>query len=328
MTIRLTRRAALATAAAAWVGSRGTAWAQADYPSRSIRVVIPFAAGGTSDVLARLVGQKVGESMRQPWVAENRPGAGGNLAAEQAARSAPDGYTLFLGFDGTLVINPHIYRRTPFDPLKDFAPITKLADAPLILVGRSGLEANTLPELLKLAAARPGRLSFGTAGTGSTGHLVGELIKSRARVNMVHVPYKGGSAALNDVLGGSLDLMLAAIPAVSAHLGGGKLKVYGTSSLARVKALANVPTFDESGLPGFDVSSWYGLLAPAATPAPIVNRIHAEVVKALAAPDMVARFEALGTVPVGNTPDAFRKDIAADLARWGEVVKAAQISAE
>ncbi len=299
-----------------------------DYPSRPIRLIVPFAPGGVADNSARVIAEKLGQRLGQQVVVENRAGASGNIGTEQVAKSAPDGYTLLLGFDGTMVINPHVFANLPFDTLRDFAPVTKLGDATIILVAHPSVPANTLPELIAYSKTQPGGLAYGTSGTGGTPHLAGELLKQRSGANLVHVPYKGGGQAITDVVGGQIPLVYTAIATAQQYVKGGRLKAIGVSSEKRSPALPNVPTFDESGQPGFIVSSWTGILAPAKTPKPIVDRLQKEIAAVLADPDVKSRYDVLGIEVVGNTPAEFGEQIKADLARWEKVVKQANIKAE
>ncbi len=302
--------------------------AQAGYPDRPVRVLVPFAPGGATDILARAMAAKLAERMGQQFVVENRGGAGGNLGTEAAAKAAPDGYTLLMGFDGTLTINPHVYPKLPFDPLRDFVPITKVADVPVLIVANAGLGVGGVQDLAALEKRRSAPITFSSAGQGSTGHLAGELLTRELRVPMTHIPYKGGGQALADVVSGQVDLLLAAIPASQAQVKAGKLKALAVTSRERSTALPDVPTVAESGVKGFDVQSWYGLLAPRGTPSAVIERLHRESVAVLADPELRARFEQLGAVPVGNTPRQFATDIRADLDRWAPIVKAAGIRAE
>ena len=299
-----------------------------NYPARSIRLVVHSSPGGSSDILGRLIAQRLTESLGQQVVVENRAGASGNIGTEAVAKSPPDGYTLLLGFDGTMVINPHVFPNLPFDTLRDFAPVTKLGDATIILVAHPSVPANTLPELIAYSKTQPGGLAYGTSGTGGTPHLAGEMLKQRSGANLVHVPYKGGGQAITDVVGGQIPLVYTAIATAQQYVKTGRLKAIGVSSEKRSPALTNVPTFDESGQPGFVVSSWTGILAPAKTPKPIVDRLQKEIAAVLADPDVKGRYDVLGIEVVANTPAEFAEQIKADLARWEKVVKQANIKVE
>jgi tripartite-type tricarboxylate transporter receptor subunit TctC len=323
MLARVTR----AVAAALFLSVASAAPAQ-DYPSRPIRLIVPFAPGGVADNSARVIADKLGQRLGQQVVVENRAGASGNIGTEAVAKSPPDGYTLLLGFDGTMVINPHVFPNLPFDTLRDFAPVTKLGDATIILVAHPSVPANTLPELIAYSKTQPGGLAYGTSGTGGTPHLAGEMLKQRSGANLVHVPYKGGGQAITDVVGGQIPLVYTAIATAQQYVKTGRLKAIGVSSEKRSPALPNVPTFDESGQPGFVVSSWTGILAPAKTPKPIVDRLQKEIAAVLADPDVKGRYDVLGIEVVANTPAEFAEQIKADLARWEKVVKQANIKVE
>jgi tripartite-type tricarboxylate transporter receptor subunit TctC len=259
-------------------------------------------------------------------VVENRPGASGNMGTAQVAKSAPDGYSLVLGFDGTLVINPHVFANLPFDTLHDFAPVTKLGDAALILVAHPSVPAKSLRELIALAKGQP--LAYGTSGTGGTPHLAGEMLAQRTGARLTHVPYKGGGQAIIDVAGGQIPLVYTAIATAQQFVKSGRLRGIGVSSDRRSPALPEVPTFVEGGLSGFVVNSWVGVLAPAKTPRPIVERLYREISAALADPAVKERYGVLGIEPVGNTPEQFAGQIREDLARWEKVVKQAGIKLE
>jgi tripartite-type tricarboxylate transporter receptor subunit TctC len=299
-----------------------------DYPNRPIRIIVPFAPGGVADNSARVVSDKLGQRLNQQVIVENRPGASGNIGAEQVARAAPDGYTLLLGFDGTMVVNPHTFPKMPFDTVRDFAPVTKLGDATLILVAHTSVPARTVAELVAYSKTQPGGLAYGSSGTGGTPHLAAEMLKQRTGANLVHVPYKGGGQAIVDVVGGQIPLTYTAIATAQQYVRGGRLKGVATSSEKRSTSLPDVPTFIESGVSGFVVASWTGILAPAGTPKPIVDRLQKEIAAVLADPEVKARYEVLGIEPVGNTPAEFAAQIRADLARYETVVKQAGIRIE
>jgi tripartite-type tricarboxylate transporter receptor subunit TctC len=302
-----------------------TALAQ-DFPNRPVRVIVPFAAGGLTDTSARAVAGALSARLNQQVVVENRPGASGNMGTAQVAKSAPDGYSLVLGFDGTLVINPHVFANLPFDTLHDFAPVTKLGDAALILVAHPSVPAKSLRELIALARGQP--LAYGTSGTGGTPHLAGEMLAQRTGARLTHVPYKGGGQAIIDVAGGQIPLVYTAIATAQQFVKSGRLRGIGVSSDRRSPALPEVPTFVEGGLSGFVVNSWVGVLAPAKTPRPIVERLYREISAALADPAVKERYGVLGIEPVGNTPEQFAGQIREDLARWEKVVKQAGIKLE
>ena len=294
------------------------------YPSKPVRVIVPFSPGGVADSSARVVSERLGARLGQSVLVENRPGASGNIGTAAVASSAPDGYTLLLGFDGTMVINPHVYARLPFDTLRDFAPVTKLGDATLILVAHPSVPAKDLRELFALKQ----NFSYGTAGTGSTPHLAGELLAQRTGLALTHVPYKGGGQAMGDVVGGQIPLVYTAIATAQQFVRSGKLKGLGVSAARRSSSLPDVPTFVESGLDGFVVDSWVGILAPAKTPRPVVERLQKEIAAVLGEPGTRERYATLGIEPVGNTPEHFTAQIRADLARWEKVVRQANIRIE
>lgn len=295
------------------------------YPTKPIRMIVPFAPGGTTDVIARIIGQKLSEALGQQVVNDNRPGANGNIGTELAARAPADGYTLVMSFDGTIAINPHVYKKLGFDPQKDLAPVVTVAQVPLIIVVHPSLGVSSIKELTARAKANPGRINYSSAGPGSTGHLTGELLKARANVDMVHVAYKGGGQALTDLLGGQIQMLVTALPTVEPFIRQGKLKALAFSSGKRVPGLPEVPTLSESGLTGIEVSSWYGILAPARTPPDVIRRLNGEIVKILAQKEVRDRFTALGTELVGDTPEQFSALIKADTVRWAKVVKDANI---
>jgi len=296
------------------------------YPAKPVRMIVPFAPGGTTDVLARLVAQRLSDATGQAFPVDNRPGANGNIGTDLAAKSPPDGHTIVMSFDGTIAINPNTYRKLPFDPQRDLAPVASVAQVPLLLVVHPGVAAQTLAEFVALAKAAPGRLNYSSAGHGSTGHLAGELFKARAGIELPHVSYKGGGQAVQDLLGGQIQMLVTALPTVEGHLKAGKLRALAFAAAKRVPGLPDVPTLEESGYPGLVVLSWYGLLAPAGTPPEAIRRLNTEVNRALAAPEVRERLAALGAEPTGGTPEQFAQVIRADTARWAQVVKTAGVS--
>ena len=296
------------------------------FPSKPVRIIVPFSPGGVADSSARVISDRLGARLGQSVVVENRPGASGNIGTQQVAAAAPDGYTLLLGFDGTMVVNPHVYAKLPFDTLRDFAPVTKLGDATLILVAHPSVPAKDLREFLTIAKTQ--NFSYGSAGTGSTPHLAGELLAQRTGIALTHVPYKGGGQAMGDVVGGQIPLVFTAIATAQQFVRSGKLKGLGVSSARRSGSLPDVPTFVESGLEGFVVDSWVGILAPAKTPPPVVARLQKEIAAVLAEPETRERYATLGIEPVANAPEQFAEQIRADLARWEKVVRQAGIRIE
>jgi len=305
----------------------GSAQAQ-NYPEKPVRIVVSFAPGGLADNMVRVMSGRLAERLGQQVVIDNRPGANGNIGTHAVAQSAPDGYTLLAGFNGTLVINPFVYLKLPFDTMADFAPITIIGDGTLTLVVHPSFPANDLQELIALAKSKPGSLSFASAGTGSTSHLTGELLKQRTGIEMVHVPYKGGGQAVGDLLGGQIPLLFTSVSTVAQHVKVGKLKGLGVPAARRSAAMPNVPTFIENGLSDFVASSWVGLLAPAKTPGAIIARLHRDAAAALQVPEVRERYAVLGIDPVGNTPEQFRDQVRSDLARWEKVVRQARIQLE
>lgn len=309
-------------------GACGLTHAQDAYPNKPIRLVVPFAPGGVTDTSGRLIAEYLGKRLGQQIIVDNKPGASGNIGTSLVKTAAPDGYTLVLGFDGTLVINPHVFPGIPFDTQKDFAPIGKIGTATLILVAHPDVPVKTLAEVVALSKSKAGGLSYGTSGTGGTPHVAGELLKSRTQANLVHIPYKGGGQAMTDVLGGTIPLVYTAIAGAHGHVKSGKLRAIAVSSRQRSSALPEVPTFIESGVPDFVADSWVGLLAPANTPAAIVRQLSTELNAVLNDPVVRERLRTLGIDAAPGSADQFRDEMAADLARYGAVVKAAGIKAE
>ena len=289
---------------------------------------MPFSPGGVADNSARVVADPLGARLGQQVLVENRPGASGNIGTQAVAQAAPDGYTLLLGFDGTMVINPHVFPKIPFDTLKDFAPVTKLGDATLILVAHPSVPAKNLAQFIAHARARPGPFAYGTSGTGGTPHLVGELLKLRTGIALEHVPYKGGGQAITDAVGGQIPLVFTAIATAQQYVRTGRLIGLGVPGAMRSAALPDVPTFAESGLPGFDVSSWTGIFAPASTPRPVIDKLQRELAAVLRTAFVRERYAVLGIEPVGNSPQEFGDQVRADLARWEKVVRAANVRLE
>lgn len=314
------RFAALLLAAAAFSAAPFT-HAQQPYPSKPIHFVVPYPAGGPLDTVARLLGQKVGESLRQPVIVENKPGAGGNIGAETVAKSAPDGYTILMGAVATHAINPTLYAHIPFDAERDFAPITQVASTPNVLVVNPSLPVSNVREFIAYAKAHPGQLNFGSGSTGSAGHLAGELFDTLAGVKMVHVPYKGAGPAMQDLIAGQIQLMFDNLASSLGQIRAGKVKALAVTTAKRTPLAPELPTIAESGLPGFDINTWFGAFAPAGTPRAIVDKLHGEFVKALNAPDVRAKMLALGADPVGNTPEEFAAYIKSEAQKYAKLVK-------
>lgn len=298
------------------------------YPSRAIRLIVPFAPGGVTDTGARLVADKLGQRLGQQVIVDNKPGASGNIGTQMAAQATPDGYTLVVGFDGTLVINPHVHRNIPFDTLKDLAPVSKIGDAALIIVANPSLPANNLQELIAYSKSQSNGVSYGSAGVGSTPHLAGELLRQRTGAKLVHIPYKGGGQAMADVVGGSLPLLYTAVAGAYPYVERKQIKAIAVSTDKRLASLPDVPTVQESGVPDFIANSWIGILAPAGTPDDIVAKLQGEIRAVVNAPDIRERLAGLGITASGNTPAEFRKQIASDLAMYEDIVKKAQIRAD
>jgi tripartite-type tricarboxylate transporter receptor subunit TctC len=319
------RLAALALALAV-VAPAARAQGSAAWPSKPVRIVVPFTPGGTTDILARALAPELGKAFGQTFIVENKPGAGGNVGADVVAKSAPDGYTLVMGTVGTHAINPSLYPKMPYDAAKDFAPITLVAGVPNVLVVNPAKAASEgikdVRSLIAYARAHPGKLNMASSGNGTSIHLSGELFKTLTGTYMVHFPYRGSGPALLDLIGGTMDLMFDNLPSALPQIKSGKLVALGVTSSQRSAALPDVPTIAESGVPGFEASSWFGLLAPAGTPPEIVNRIQQETAKALASPVLKERLLAQGAIPSGMAPAEFGRFIAAEAKKWAQVVKA------
>ncbi len=313
--------------AAMWVFASSAVTAQ-DYPGKPIRLIVPFGTGGATDSSARALSERLSQRLGQTVVIENRPGAGGSIGAQYVSTQPADGYTLLLGLDATLVVNPFTQPNIPFNTLRDFAPVTKLGDVGLMLVANPGLPAKNLAELLQYSKSNPNKLSFSTGGAGSTTHVAGELLKQRTGLDMTHIPYKSGGLAVLDAVAGQVQLSYSAIAGANTNVRAGKLVGIGVSSLKRNPSLPDVPTFIEQGLPDFEAVSWVGILAPANTPRPIIDKLHAEISAVLREPGIRERFSVLGIEPVGNSPAEFAAQIRADLNRWQAVVERGKIKAE
>jgi len=317
---------ALAALTAA-LGLPGLGWAQSGWPNKPVRIVVPFAPGGTTDILARVLAPELSKALGQSFVVENRAGAGGNIGAEVVAKSPGDGYTLLMGTVGTHGINKALYDKLPYDPQKDFAPITLVAGVPNVMVmgtkRAQALGITSVADFVRYAKANPGRLNMASSGNGTSIHLAGELFKSRNGIFMTHIPYRGSGPALADLLAGSVDVMFDNLPSAMPHIQAGSLKAFAVTSAVRSTALPDVPTVAEAGqLPGFEASSWFGLLAPTGTPPEVVNRLQQETTKALNLPAVKERLLAQGAIPGGNTPAEFARLIDAETIKWAAVVKA------
>ena len=291
------------------------------YPDKPIRVIVPVPAGGTPDVVARMVAPGLSNLLGQQLVMDNRGGAGGLIGAELAAKAIPDGYTLFFSSPGSLTILPHLKKHVAYDTLRDFLPISLVSIGPFLLITHPSVPAKTVKELVTLAKSEPGKLNYASAGNGAANHLAMELFKSMADINLTHVPYKGAPQAVTDLIGGNVNLMFNSIPPVMQHIKSGRLRLLGVSSAKRSPQLPDVPTISEAGVPGYESITWFGLLAPAKTPSPIVTRLHEALVKVVRTPEMKAQLELQGYDPVGSTPAEFATFIRAESAKYAKVVK-------
>jgi tripartite-type tricarboxylate transporter receptor subunit TctC len=298
------------------------------YPSKPIRFVVPYPAGGPLDTVARLLGQKVAESTKQPVVVDNKPGAGGNIGADAVAKSPPDGYTILMGAVATHAINPTLYANIPYDAVRDFIPVTQVASTPNVLVVHPSIPAASVREFIAYAKANPGKLNFGSGSTGSAGHLAGELFKAMAGVDMTHVPYKGAAPAMNDLIGGQIQLMFDNLASSLAQVRAGKVRALAVTTAKRTALAPDLPTIAESGLPGFDISTWFGIFVPAATPREIVDRLHAEFTAALAAPELREKMLNLGAEPVGSTPEEFARYIRGEAEKYARVIRSSGARAD
>jgi tripartite-type tricarboxylate transporter receptor subunit TctC len=317
------RRTVLAIALAT-VGGWTLAATDTPYPERPVRLVVPYSPGGSSDQTARIVAEQLGRRLGQAVVVENRPGANGNIGTQEVANAKPDGHTLLLGFDGTLVVAPSV-TKVPFDTLKSFQPVSLLVNTTLAIGAHPSVPANNFSELLAYSRKNPQALSYGTTGAGSTLHLGGELLTAQTGIQWTHVPYKGGAQALNDTLGGSTPLVYTALATLQQHVKSGRIKVIGLTGANRSTAMPEIPTLAETGAPGFDVSSWFGLLAPAGTPAPIVEKLNREVLAVMKEPAIRERFLSLSLEPAAGSPAQFTALMKADLARWKGVAERGNI---
>jgi tripartite-type tricarboxylate transporter receptor subunit TctC len=314
------------TALAAALACAHPALAQQPYPSKPLKMIMSFPAGGPTDILGRLLGQKLTESWAQNVVIDNRPGGGGVIGANLAVKSPADGYTMYLGGITTLVLAPFLHKNLPYDPLRDFLPVSQTTLSPLLLMTHPTLPAKSVTEFLALAKARPGQINYASSGPGGSGHLAGELFKSVTHVNLVHVPYRGAPPALTDLMSGQVQSMFGTMLAAVPHIRSGKLRAIAVTGPQRSIALPEVPTFAEGGLPGYDASSWNGISVPAGTPRAIVDKLSAEIVRIMKTAGVLDRLAADGTIPVGNTPEEFLGFIKAEQRKWSKVVRAANIT--
>ncbi|MDB5858152.1 MAG: hypothetical protein JWQ76_1841 [Ramlibacter sp.] len=322
---RLSRRAVLVAAAIAAAPFAATAQA---YPGKPVTIVVPFAAGGTTDILARVIGQALTRELGQSFIVDNKAGAGGNIGAALAAKAPADGYTLFMGTVGTHAINQSLYKKLPFDPIKDFAPLTRVAMVPNLLVANPSKPYKNVKELIAYAKANPGKVNFGSSGSGSSIHLSGELFNTLAKVQMVHVPYKGSAPAVTDLLGGQIDVMFDNMPSAIQHVRNGKLKPLAVTTARRSPELPDVPTIAEAGVPGYEATSWFGMFAPAGTPAPVIAKLNGALVKVLADAEVKKKLAEQGAEPHAEKPEQFAEFIRQETAKWSQVVKASGASAD
>lgn len=298
------------------------------YPDRVVRIVNPYPPGGSVDVMARILAQKLSDNLGQQFIVENRSGGGGNTGSDYVAKAEPDGYTLLFTAPGPLTVNQTLYTKLAFDPAKDFAPIALFATAPIVLIVNPAVPVNNVQELIALAKKEPGKINFASAGNGTTNHLSGELFKSRANIDIVHVPYRGAGPAMNDLIGGHVQMFFDLMPVVLPQIATGKVRALANAGAKRPSALPDVPTIAEQGLAGFDASSWYGLVAPARTPEPVLAKLRDEVAKALKAPDMIARIHELGSEPGTVFGSDFGAFMAAETRKWADVIRASGAKAD
>lgn len=316
------RRSLRAAAALVCLAAGGALRAEAAYPSRPVHLVVPFPAGGGADNLARLIMPHVARHLGQPLVIENKAGAGGNIGAEGVTRAAPDGYTLLYGTNGTHAINPSLYAHMRFDPTRDLVPVSRMTEIAALLVVNPRLPVQTLTELIAHAKAHPGRLNFASAGNGTTSHLAGEMFKASAGVDIVHIPYRGGAAAMTDLIGGQVQMMIDVMPNALPQARDGRVRAIAVSTAQRFPGAMDIPTIAESGLPGFEASAWDGIFVPAGTPASIVTRLNAAIVQALDDPELATQLRARGARPVAGSSEAFTQFIADSAQRWARAVRA------
>jgi len=312
-------------AAALLAVAAGGAIAAEAFPSKPIRIVVPFAAGGSTDLLARHIGQRLNEAMKNPVVVDNRPGGGAVIGADHVAKSAPDGYTLLMGTNTTHAVAPHLYSKLPYNALRDFVPVTEVAFNPQFLDVHPSIPVRSVKELIALARARPAQLNYGSAGAGSASHMAMELLKSTAKIDITHIPYKGTGPAMAELLGGHLSLMFDVVLTTLPHMKAGKIRVLGVSSLQRVDVAPEVPTIAESGLPGFEALVWFGLFAPAGTPNEIVGRLSKELMAIVRDPRIRETFASQALTPGGAPPADFAAKVRGDYEKWGKVIREAGI---
>ncbi|MGJ7579047.1 Bug family tripartite tricarboxylate transporter substrate binding protein [Variovorax sp. RHLX14] len=327
--IKSSRRNALSLAAVAAVAAVAAigavpfspAFAQDAWPTKPITIIVPFSAGGTTDIVARFAGQALSQELGQPVIIDNRPGAGGNIGAQAVARATADGYTLVMGTVGTHAINPSLYKKMPYDHIKDFAPISRVTAVPNVLVANPAQPYKTVKELIAYGKANPDKLTFASSGSGTSIHLAGELFKSMTGITMQHIPYKGSSPALTDLMAGQTNVMFDNLPSAIQFIKAGKLRPIAVTTIKRAPQFPDLPTIDEAGVPGFDAASWFGLLAPANTPPAVIKRIDDALIKAMATTDLKKKIIEQGGEPIAETPDKFAAFIQTETVKWAKVVK-------
>jgi tripartite-type tricarboxylate transporter receptor subunit TctC len=322
----LNRRTLLAALAVLSAGAGGVQ-AQAAYPSRPVRWIVPFPPAGAMDVIARTLGEHMGRALGQSFVIENKPGAGGNIGMDLVAKAPADGHTMLIVANG-MAVNRFLYGKLSFDPAKDFAPVSLVAVVPNVLVVPVGNPARSVAELIAQARAKPGAFTYASAGNGTTLHLAGELFASMAKVDLVHVPYKGSGPAVTDLLGGQVDLMFDSLTSARPHIESGKLRALAVTTRTRASALPGVPTIAEAGVPGYELSPWYAVYVPAATPQPVIARLNQALLDALRKPEVNQRLASIGAEPVGSTPEALRVHLQAEMEKWGRVIAQRGIRAD
>jgi tripartite-type tricarboxylate transporter receptor subunit TctC len=299
----------------------------AAYPSKPIRLVVPFTPGGSTDILARAIGQKLTEAWGQPVVIDNMPGAGGSIGADKVAKAPADGYTLLMGHIGTLAVNPSLYPKLPYNPVKDFAPVAWVARVPNVLVVNPSVKATSVKELVALAKARPGQLNYGSGGNGSAANLATEYFKMQTGISLLHIPYRGTAPAMTDLLGGQIQVLFTGAPAVLGQIKNGQLRALAVSSPQRLDALPDVPTVAEAGYKGFEADQWYGVVAPAGTPKDIVSKLNAQINQALGSSELKTRLNSEGAIATPTTPEAFGQHIVREIARWKPVIQSGRVKA-
>jgi tripartite-type tricarboxylate transporter receptor subunit TctC len=317
-----------AGAGSLFVSMHAEAQPAAAYPAKSIKIVVPFTPGGSTDILARAIGQKLNEAWGQPVVIENVPGAGGAIGADRVAKAPADGYTLLMGHIGTLAVNPSLYPNLPYDPVKSFAPVAWVARVPNVLVVHPGVPARNVKELVALAKSKPGQLNYGSGGNGSAANLAAEYLKVQTGTSMLHIPYRGTAPAVTDLVGGQIQVLFTGAPAVINQVKSGQLRALAVSSPKRIDALPELPTVAESGYPGFEADQWYGVVAPAGTPADVVSKLNAQINQSLNSPELKSRLNTEGAIATPDTPANFGKLIASEIARWKPVISGGRVKAD